>query len=47
MKAETLIIRSDEKTKQDLKKLAESSKRTMSDYLRLLIEHAKKNNIKL
>ena len=46
MKSETLIVRSDEKTKQALKELADVSKRSMSDYLRLLIEHAKTKKLK-
>lgn len=47
MKSEVLIIRADNKTKEDLKKVASESRRSMSDYIRLLIEYAKKNKIKL
>jgi len=47
MKKELLVVRADKKTKTYLKKVAKESNRTMSDYLRLLIEYAEANNIKL
>ena len=46
-KKETLIIRIDKQTKGKLNKIALESKRTMSDYVRLLIEFAAKEKIKV
>jgi hypothetical protein len=43
-KKERLEIRMDEETKVLLKKLADGNKRKVSDYLRLLIIYASKNN---
>lgn len=47
MRNETIILRSDTDTKESLKNLAGQSKRTASDYLRLLIEYASKKKLKL
>ena len=47
MKKEVLTVRADKKTKSALKKISKDSNRSMSDYLRLLIEYAEKQNIKL
>jgi antitoxin component of RelBE/YafQ-DinJ toxin-antitoxin module len=46
-KKETLIVRIDKQTKSKLSKVAMESKRTMSDYVRLLIEFAAKEKIKV
>lgn len=46
-KKETLILRIDKQTKGKLNKIAMESKRTMSDYIRLLIELAHKEKIKV
>lgn len=47
MRNEVLTVRADKQTKKKLASLAKESRRTMSDYLRLLIEHAEQNKIKL
>lgn len=44
---EIIIIRTDKKGKATLKKVAKESRRSMSDYVRLLIEYADANKIKL
>lgn len=47
MKQEVLIIRVEKATKKQLKKVAEDSKRSMSDYARLVIEQAIVNKTKV
>lgn len=47
MRNEVLTVRSDKQTKKKLAQLAKNSNRTMSDYLRLLINYAEQNQIKL
>lgn len=47
MKSDVLTIRIDKAQKQKLSKAAQISKRNMSDYLRLLLEYAIENQIKL
>jgi antitoxin component of RelBE/YafQ-DinJ toxin-antitoxin module len=44
---ETLIIRIDKSTKGKLLKVAKASNRNMSDYIRLLINKAAEESIKL
>ncbi len=45
-KDKTIVLRVDELTKGDLEILAQLSRRTVSDYLRLLIEYASEKKIK-
>ena len=47
MKDVQLLVKMEKGTKTKLSKIAKSSNRTMSDYVRLLIEYATANNIKL
>lgn len=47
MKEEVIIIRADKDIKKMLNDMAQESRRSASDYLRLLIEYAKKKQIKL
>lgn len=47
LKTEAIIVRVDSKTKKEVQKLATKSRREPSDYLRLLIEDAIKNQTKL
>ena len=44
---EIVIVRADKKVKAMLLRVSKDSRRSMSDYLRLLIEYANTNNIKL
>jgi antitoxin component of RelBE/YafQ-DinJ toxin-antitoxin module len=46
-KKEVLIVRIDKQTKAKLSKAAKESKRTMSDFVRLLIEMAADKQIKV
>lgn len=46
-KDKVLTIRIDKKTKDKLKTLSKNSKRSMSDYIQLLIEFAIENNKKV
>lgn len=46
-KKEVLILRIDKATKSKLAKVAKDSKRTMSDFVRLLIELAAEKKIKV
>ena len=45
-KKSRLEIRLNDETKALLKKLAEESRRSMSDYFRILLEYVDKNKIK-
>lgn len=47
MKQEVLIIRIENGTKKQLKKAAENSNRSMSDYTRLILEQAIANKTKV
>lgn len=47
MKSEAIIIRVDKDMKAKLKKLAEESRRELSDYMRLVIEDLIKRKIKV
>lgn len=47
LKQELIGFRADEDTKKIVTQLAANSKRIISDYLRLLIEYAQKNKLKL
>ena len=47
MKAEAVVIRVDKDMKAKLSKLAEVSKRTLSDYIRLVMESAIEKKLKL
>lgn len=46
-KDKSLIIRIDDDTLATLKELAKKSKRSSSDYIRLIIEYANSNDIKI
>lgn len=46
MKQDKVNVRVDEKTKQDLEKLAVNNKREFSDYMRLLYQYAINKKLK-
>jgi hypothetical protein len=46
-KTESIIVRVDKKMKFEISKLAEESRRELSDYLRLVIEDTIKNKPKI
>ena len=48
LKSESLPVRTDEATRADLESLAEMARRTLPDYLRIVLEdHIQANNQKL
>jgi hypothetical protein len=47
MKQEIIILRATKEIKKKLNKVSKENNRNASDYLRLLIEYAEKNKIKL
>ena len=46
MKEQSIIVRVDDKTKENLMKLAKDNKREFSDYMRLLYEYAIEKKMK-
>ncbi len=47
MKDQSIIVRVDEETKKKLSKLAETSKRGLSDYVRLIMLDAIEKKVKI